>query len=68
MEKRASERIPVNIETIFSYDDPLYYGIVTNLSKQGMKSYKNSKNESKKIFVFLKGDVQVNRQPYRKRR
>jgi len=36
MEKRACERIPVNIEAGFSCNDSFYYGIVTNISKKGM--------------------------------
>ncbi len=36
MEKRVCERIPVNIEAGFSYNDSFYYGIVTNISEKGM--------------------------------
>ncbi len=36
MEKRAHERIPVNLGIRFLCDDSLYSGIVTNLSEKGM--------------------------------
>jgi hypothetical protein len=36
MEKRALERIPVNVQANFFYGKTMYSGLVTNISQKGM--------------------------------
>ncbi len=36
MEKRALERVPVNVQADFFYGDTMYAGKVKNISKKGM--------------------------------
>ncbi len=53
MERRAFERIPTNLYARFFYGRKVYTGIVTNLSKNGMRIHTRACLPFKSKFVVI---------------